>query len=119
MKIIKTKRVYEDAAPDDGYRIFVDRLWARGLKKEDLKYDLWVKDIGPSKELREFFHKNRIKNWDKFKTLYVKELENSEAINYFLEKIKSEKVITLLYASKDKEHNQVVVLKPYLEELLK
>ncbi len=115
---IKLKRVYDQLENTDGLRVLVDHLWPRGIKKEDLHYDIWAKDIAPSTELREWFHKDQNDNWGKFETLYKKELNNSKAVKEFIQTIKKESNVTLLYASKDTEHNQAVILKEFLDKRL-
>jgi uncharacterized protein YeaO (DUF488 family) len=108
---IQIKRIYEKAANRDGTRILVDRVWPRGVSKEDAKLDEWMKDIAPSKELRKWFdHKEE--RFDGFS----KELkDHSDLVEQLLEKAK-EKRLTLLYGAKDEKHNQAVVLKEYLED---
>ncbi len=115
---IKTKRVYEDPEPTDGLRVLVDKLWPRGIKKEELHYDIWEKDITPSTELREWFHTDPDKNWKQFTALYTKELESSEAVKDFINRIKKEKIVTLLYAAKDTQHSHALILKSFLDEKL-
>jgi uncharacterized protein YeaO (DUF488 family) len=119
MTQIKTKRVYEPYGKEDGARILVDKLWPRGIKKEKLKYDIWAKDIGPSKQLREWFHEDKAGNWKKFKSRYSRELEASGAVSDLVEKIKRHKTVTLIYAAKDQEHNHVLILRPLIEKQLK
>ena len=104
--------------PDDGFRVFVDKLWPRGMKKEHMHYDLWAKDISPSPDLRKWFHQNMETNWDSFITLYNKELSSSDAMKTFMETIRNHQVITLLYASKEPERNHAVILKKYIEKVL-
>lgn len=101
MTEVRIKRVYEDPAEGDGYRVLVDRLWPRGMKKEYLRYDLWDKDITPSPDLRKWFHEDPAGRWNAFAAMYRKELAASPAVHEFIEKIKSYPVVTLLYASKD------------------
>ncbi len=112
---IQIKRIYEKAANRDGTRILVDRVWPRGVSKEDAKLDEWMKDIAPSKELRKWFdHKEE--RFDGFSKKYKKELkDHSDLVEQLLEKAK-EKRLTLLYGAKDEKHNQAVVLKEYLED---
>lgn len=100
MTQIRIKRVYEEPNATDGYRVLVDRLWPRGIKKEHLKYDVWEKDITPSPELRKWFHEDQAEHWEGFAAMYRKELENSEAALRFIDTIKHHHTITLLYASK-------------------
>lgn len=118
MTQIKIKRVYEDASESDGFRVLVDRLWPRGMKKESLHYDLWAKDITPSPGLRKWFHVDIGKHWDDFVTLYEKELSVSSAVNGFIDSIRSKPTVTLLYASKEPEHNHAKILKAYLDKVL-
>lgn len=115
MTLIKLKRVYEDFEESDGFRILVDRLWPRGIKKENLHCDLWAKVIAPSSELRKWYHQNVEKNWGGFVVAYRKELDNISDIDTYINEIKRHPVVTLLYAAKDPVHNHVIVLKKYLD----
>lgn len=119
MTSIKIKRVYEDFEESDGYRILVDRLWPRGMKKENLHYDIWAKDITPSTALRKWYHQDLDKNWDTFVAAYQRELSNMPNMDTYVDEIKKHPVVTLLYASKDPTHNHAMVLKNYMETLLK
>lgn len=110
------KRAYEPADPSDGYRVLVDRLWPRGVKKEVLKLDEWCKDIAPSTELREWFAHDPAK-FDEFKVRYQKELRASDAPQELLKRAGDNK-LTLVYSAKDQAMNQAVVLQQYLKELL-
>lgn len=74
------KRAYEPASPEDGFRVYIDRLWPRGLSHETFHYDLWDKDIAPSTELREWFHADPDNRWSEFETRYSKELETSRFV---------------------------------------
>lgn len=116
---VKLKRVYEDYSENDGYRILVDRLWPRGMKKEHLHYDLWAKDITPSPDLRKWFHEDVENRWEDFSKFYTKELKESPAVAQFVKEIRVQKVITLLYASRDPGHNHASILKAYLDKELK
>lgn len=120
MTEIKMKRVYDDYDPNDGYRILVDRLWPRGMKKESLKFDLWDKDISPSSELRKWYHSDMKNNWARFVAAYSTELEHSPALSQLVENIKQYKYkcVTLLYAAKDKNQNHAIILKKELEKKL-
>ncbi len=110
---IQIKRVYEAPAKSDGFRVLVDRLWPRGVKKEDLPYDLWLKDITPSTELRKWFHADP-DHWQGFKTRYRLELdERIESVALLREKAAQTRV-TLLFASKNPEHNHAIILRDYL-----
>jgi uncharacterized protein YeaO (DUF488 family) len=107
---IAIKRVYEEPVPGDGARILVDRLWPRGVSKERAKLDLWLKDIAPSTELREWFGHDP-KKWIGFQKKYKIELANNEEPVAELKKIiRQNKTVTLLYAAKDEEHNEAVVI---------
>ena len=115
MKSINIKRVYDDKSKSDGYRVFIDRLWPRGVKKEDAHFDEWLKNLAPSTELRKWFDHDPEK-FDDFKKRYKKELEeHKEELDKLRNKAKSEK-ITLLFAAKDTEMNNAVVVKEVLEE---
>lgn len=119
--IIKIQRIYIDQTEnnDDSFRILVDGLWPRGLSKDDVKIDLWLKDIAPSTSLRKWFSHDE-KKWDVFKTRYFKELEgNNESINKVLDKATEKKSITLLYSAKNEKFNNAVALKEYLEQKIK
>ena len=114
--MIKTKRVYERPETEDGYRVLVDRLWPRGLTKERAKVDEWLREAGPSDDLRRWFHDNP-GEWEGFKASYRKELTRKSCL---LEKIASKSCrarVTLLYSYHDPQYNQAVVLKEFLEEL--
>lgn len=114
---LKIKRIYEQPEVSDGIRILVDKIWPRGVKKEDARLDGWWKEIAPSDELRKWFDHDPEK-WEDFKTRYKQELKaNSVAIEDALEKVDGRKSLMLLYGAKDEKHNQAIVLKEYLEEL--
>ncbi len=116
MKTIQIKRVYNDPSDNDGFRILVDRIWPRGVSKEDAKLDDWNKDLAPSTELREWFDHDPDR-FEDFSKKYKKELENcTEDLQSLREKAKN-KTVTLLYGAKDTEHNQAVVLKEVLDDL--
>jgi len=118
MAQVKIKRVYEPEEKSDGYRVLVDKLWPRGVRKENLHYDLWAKDIAPSTPLRQWYHQNEGINWDEFRKRYIKELEDSPAVKDFIDKVKDQKVITLLYASKNAAENHALVLQDFLADKL-
>lgn len=115
MTQIKIKRVYEAPDAADGYRVLVDRLWPRGIRKESLKYDAWEKDITPSTELRKWFHEDTAKHWEGFAAMYQKELESSDAVHRFIERIKTYDTVTLLYASKEPVRNHAHILQQFLQ----
>ena len=112
---IKIKRVYEKPDALDGMRILVDRLWPRGLSKEKAKLDLWLKEIAPSTELRVWFGHDPDK-WRGFRERYKTELRNNEDLVKLLTKKAQAGTITLLYAARDEEHNEAVVLSQFLKE---
>ncbi len=115
---IAIKRVYEDAAESDGARVLVDRLWPRGVSKEDAALDEWCKDVAPSDELRKWFGHDADK-WSQFRKRFHAELDNNEdAWKPLLELIRKHEKTTLLFAARDTEHNNAVVLKAYLEKKL-
>jgi len=111
---IRIKRIYADPAKDDGVRILVDRLWPRGIKKEDADWVEWAKDIAPSTELREWYGHDPDR-WPEFQKRYKAELKHNEATIGFMEKYQQEKRLTLLYAAKDEEHAHAIVLKEWLD----
>ena len=113
---INIKRIYEQAEKTDGYRILVDRLWPRGLKKEDAAIDKWQKEIAPSTDLRKWFNHEKEK-FEKFSDLYKNELQDKKTVLESIKKIAGEKQVTLLYAAKDTKVNHAVVLKEYLENM--
>lgn len=115
--MIKVKRVYEDPAPEDGRRFLVDRLWPRGLKKETLQLDGWLKEVAPSNELRRWFDHDPDR-WDEFKERYATELDDKpEGWRPLLEAAQLGDV-SLVYAARDQEHNNAVALQAYLQEKL-
>ena len=114
MSKIQIKRVYDDPAGDDGFRIYVDRLWPRGESKETFHYDVWAKDVAPSTELREWFHADPDARWDEFRERYTDELARSEAARSLSEIVGEHSEVTLLYSSRDREHNNAAVLAEYL-----
>ena len=114
--VIKVKRAYDEASPSDGYRIYVDRLWPRGLSHETFHYDLWDKDIAPSDELREWFHAEPDTRWEEFCHRYMAELSANPAFPSLCALVASHPTVTLLYSSRDHEHNNAIVLANALRE---
>ena len=115
---VQIKRVYERAARTDGKRFLVDGLWPRGVKKESLRLDGWLKEVAPSDKLRKWFQHDPAK-WTEFEKRYRAELGACpEAWQSLLDAACNGKV-TLLFSARDAEHNNAVVLKRYLEEHLK
>ena len=121
MTQIQVKRVYSDpdgSPSDDGMRIYVDRLWPRGESKDKFHYDMWAKDIAPSTALREWYHQSPVERWEEFGKRYVLELRSNPAVDALIAKLRCESLVTLLYSSKDEEHNNAVVLAGYLRTCL-
>lgn len=116
--MLKIKRVYTGKEETDGYRVLVDRIWPRGMTKELAQVDLWLKDVAPSKELRQFFNHEKEK-FPEFKKKYQEELKQGlqkEALNTLKEVINTHDVVTLVYGAKNETYNQAVVLKELLEK---
>ena len=111
---IRTKRAYEQPASDDGARVLVDRLWPRGLTKEKAQIDLWLKEIGPSTELRKWFAHDPAK-WDRFRGRYETEIKHNVELLEILKRKANEGTLTLIYAARDAKHNEALVLKRFLE----
>ena len=110
---VRIKRVYEMPAANDGLRILVDRLWPRGLSKENAKVDVWLKDIAPSTELRTWFGHDPAK-WAEFQARYLAELaDRTGAVNELRQHIAAGPV-SLLYGAKDEAHNHALVLQDYI-----
>lgn len=110
---VTIKRIYEAYSPDDGFRILVDRLWPRGISKETAHLDLWLKEIGPSDELRKWFNHDPTK-YEEFKRRYFNELDTNPAVARLKEIIKDHPKTTLLYSARDEKHNQATALQKYL-----
>jgi uncharacterized protein YeaO (DUF488 family) len=113
--MIRIKRVYEPAETGDGARFLVDRLWPRGIKKEDLQLDAWLKDVSPGNELRLWFGHDPAK-WDEFTRRYVQELDRKHSAWEPILNALQQGEVTLLYAARDQEHNNALALKAYLDE---
>lgn len=114
---VALKRVYAEPSPHDGTRVLVDRLWPRGLKKSEAALDAWLKELAPSNELRRWFHA-RPQLWSKFREKYLKEL-TTEAANSALQQLyelqKQHRRLTLLFASRNEERNNALVLKQLID----
>ncbi|BFG79919.1 DUF488 family protein [Paraburkholderia terrae] len=109
------KRAYEDATPEDGYRVLVDRIWPRGRSKEVLALDQWERDLAPSVGLRKWFGHDA-KRWDVFQQRYRNELDTEQMrdrVRHLFAEADGRK-ITLVYGAKDEEHNQAIVLQDVL-----
>lgn len=116
MKKILTKRVYEAAAESDGYRVLVDRLWPRGVSKEDAHLNDWIKEVAPTDELRKWFDHDPVK-FPEFEKRYRSELKDKSDLLLQIRKKAMDNTVTLLYGAKDTEHNQAIVLQKLLNEL--
>jgi uncharacterized protein YeaO (DUF488 family) len=112
--MIKLKRVYEKEDPDDGVRYLIERLWPRGVKKTSLRIDGWLKDAGPSTELRKWFSHEPAK-WQEFRRRYFAELGRTPDAWAPIRDAARHGTVTLLYSSHDTEHNNAVALKEYVE----
>lgn len=110
---LRLKRAYEPASPDDGMRILIDRLWPRGLSKEEVALDEWLKDIAPSTELRQWFGHDPAR-WPEFQRRYRAELHAHAAVLDRLRELAHKQVVTLVYSAHDAEHNDAVVLQDVL-----
>ncbi|MBV9287529.1 MAG: DUF488 domain-containing protein [Hyphomicrobiales bacterium] len=110
---IHLKRAYKAPSPDDGVRILVDRLWPRGVAKANAAIDRWMKEIAPSDELRHWFGHDP-KRWEEFRRRYRAELSRREELVNQLRMIARQGSLTLVYAARDEDHNQAVVLRDVL-----
>jgi len=115
---IAIKRVYAAPAEGDGYRVLIDRLWPRGLKKEAVAMDVWAKELAPSTELRQWFgHDPAL--WDEFRQRYAAELAGSASVWQALARRSAQEPVTLLYGARDEAHNDAVALKALMEQWLR
>jgi uncharacterized protein YeaO (DUF488 family) len=118
---IALKRAYEKPSPSDGARVLVDRLWPRGMKKETARLDAWLRDLAPSTQLRRWFHA-RPAQWLQFRKRYLEELSEpaaAQALSQLYELARKRRRLTLVYSSKNLEHNNAVVLKELLDGMRK
>ena len=111
--MITIKRIYDEPGDSDGFRILVDRLWARGMTKEKAKVDLWLKDVAPSTELRKWFAHDPAR-WTEFQTRYREELRANKEQFSLLKQEASKGPVTLVYGAKDQQHNEAVILQELL-----
>lgn len=114
---ITVKRVYEPPEKADGYRVLIDRLWPRGLKKEAVPLDLWAKELAPSTALRQWFNHDPAL-WEGFRQRYAGELDKLAEHWQPLAERAAKHHVTLLFGARDEEHNNAVVMKSYLERWL-
>lgn len=116
--MVRLKRVYEEVLASDGYRVFVERLWPRGVRKEDAHFDEWLKEIAPSSELRTWFN-HEPSRWRGFCERYKRELQrdDAKALLASLAARAERQTVTLLYAARDTERNSAVVLAEELADL--
>lgn len=114
---LRVKRVYDKASDDDGFRVLVDRLWPRGISKEDARIDHWAKDVTPSNELRKWFHADSTRHTE-FVARYSAELEDHRDKLEALVASFEQPVVTLVTATKDLEHGHVAVLLSQIRETL-
>jgi uncharacterized protein YeaO (DUF488 family) len=115
LNMIRTKRVYETVAKEDGARFLVERLWPRGLRKEAVPMVAWCKNVAPSAKLRQWFDHDPAK-WQEFQRRYRDELNDNHAAWQPLLEAAKNGDISLLYSAHDQEHNSALLLKSYLEE---
>ena len=113
MGSIGTKRIYDAPAQTEGFRVLVDRVWPRGVTKEKAAIDLWMKEIGPSTQLRKWFGHDP-KRWDEFRKRYRAELEDRTELLDKLRGHAAKRRLTLVFSARDEEHNQAVALKEIL-----
>lgn len=111
---IAIKRAYDPQSPDDGYRVYIDRLWPRGLSHETFHYDSWDKSIAPSTQLREWFHADPDNRWTEFETKYMEELSANPGFAALRNEIAGKPEVTLLYSSHDRDRNNAVVVEKAL-----
>lgn len=117
--MILLKRIYEPYDKGDGYRVLVDRLWPRGISKENAHIDLWLKEIAPSTELRKWFN-HEDEKWVGFKKKYMKELkENKETTTQLKEALDNHKKVTILFGAKNEKYNQAVVIAEFFKAVSK
>jgi len=115
MTDIRIKRIYEPASGDDGARVLVDRIWPRGIRKDEAQLTLWLKDVAPSTALRKWFGHDPAR-WTEFRERYRRELAGDAPAVAELRDLAGEGRVTLLYGARDETHNQAVVLAEYLKD---
>jgi uncharacterized protein YeaO (DUF488 family) len=112
--MIKLKRAYDAVSATDGKRLLVERLWPRGLSKDKLKLDGWIRDVAPTTELRKWFGHDPAK-WRQFRTRYFRELDSRPDSWRSIVSLARRGTVTLVYSSHDEEHNNAVALREYLQ----
>lgn len=117
---IDLRRVYDDTERGSGARVLVDRVWPRGIRRESLGLDLWLRDLGPSDELRKWFG-HRPERWEEFRRRYRAELrgEQQQELLGQLVELAHKGPVTLLYSARDEQRNQAVVVREVLQERLR
>jgi len=113
--MLRIKRIYEEPSSNDGFRVLVDRLWPRGVKKERAALNLWLKEIAPSNELRTWFG-HRPERFEEFRKRYITELDANPAVQQLRDILKDHATVTILFAAHDLIMNQAVVLHDYLSQ---
>ena len=116
MTELKLKRAYDATDEEDGYRVYVDRLWPRGLSHETFHYDAWEKEIAPSDALRHWFHDNQDARWQEFEEKYRAELLSNPSLEDFVKSLELHPLVTLLYSSRNESENNAMVLASVLSE---
>ncbi|HYY35908.1 MAG TPA: DUF488 domain-containing protein [Candidatus Binatia bacterium] len=111
---IRVKRIYDEPSKADGRRVLIDRVWPRGLTKEEAQIDDWLKEIAPSARLRKWFGHDPAR-WEEFKKRYAKELTDQRDRVEQLARAATKRKVTLLFGAKDVDHNNAVALKEYIE----
>ena len=113
--MITIKRIYAEPSESDGFRVLVDRLWPRGMTKERAQVDLWLKEIAPTTELRQWFGHN-LERWPGFVERYLEELKRKPELMALLADKSRRQTVTLLFAGRDEDHNEAVVLRQLLND---
>lgn len=118
MPEVQIKRIYEPREDSDGYRVLVDRLWPRGIKKELAHIDVWMKEVAPATALRKWFN-HEPEKWTEFSRKYIADLKDSDAAKELVEIVRKHKKTTLLYSAHDAQHNQAQVLQGFIKAMIK
>lgn len=108
---VQTKRIYEPPSPADGHRVLIDRLWPRGISKENARIDEWARDLAPSTELRRWFG-HRPERFEEFRARYTEELRDHAEAIAALQRRASSGTVTIVYAARDSDHSNAAVLAP-------